>query len=79
MLLFVLAGLRVLVFENEVDLRVSASVVTEVEVAYLVRRTTFVWAKHDHVRGRVGEFVGTESRILFEQLHVCTTALQALL
>ena len=62
-LLLILARLGVLVVEDEVDL---------VGVAALIR------AEHDHVRGRVGELLLVESLGVTEELHVSTTALEAI-
>ena len=61
MLLLVFARLRVLVAEDEMD---------------LVSAAALVWAKHDDVRRGIGELVGLESRIVLQQLHVGTTALE---
>jgi hypothetical protein len=62
-LLLVLAGLGVLVAEDEVD---------------LVGRTTLVRAKHDDVGRGVGELIRLERLVILEELHVGTTALETL-
>lgn len=62
MLLLVLASLRVLVTEDEVNL---------VGGAALVR------AEHDDVGRGVGELFGVEGLVVLEELHVGTTTLEA--
>lgn len=57
MFLFVFSSLWVLVFEDEVDLNLSISDLlrNEPKVAYLVRGTALVGAKHDDIRRGVGK------------------------
>jgi hypothetical protein len=62
-LLLILAGLWVLVAEDEVD---------------LVGGTALVGAKHDNVGGCVGEFVLVELLVLLEELEIGTTTLKAI-
>lgn len=43
-------------------------------VSYLVGGTALVRAKHDHIRGGIGEFLSVELLVLLEKLQVGTTA-----
>jgi hypothetical protein len=43
---------------------------------YLVGGTALVGAKHDDVRGAVGELLGVEGLVVLEELHVGSTALE---
>jgi hypothetical protein len=47
------------------------------ESTYLVGRAALIGAEHDDVGGSVGELLSVESLVVLEQLHVSTTALQA--
>lgn len=80
MLLLVFTCLRVLVLEDEVDLRLSAAgTLVEIRLSYLVGRTTLVRTKHDHVGRSIGELLSMQLLIVLQQLHICTTALEAIL
>lgn len=82
MLLLVLAGLGVLVTENEVNLKKIELLVpvavtcTKQRLArsYLVGGTTLVGTEHDHVGRRVRELVEVELLVVLEKLQVGTTA-----
>jgi hypothetical protein len=78
-LLLVLASLRILVTENEVNLDdVSLkSMIPVSEGTYLVGGTALVRTKHDNVRGGIREFVLVELLVLLEELEVGATALEA--
>lgn len=86
MLLLVLAGLGVLVTEDEVNLtgRKDMSVTVQCTQAlgidtYLVGSTALVGTKHDHVGCGVGELLLVELLVLLEELEVGTTAHQGVL
>jgi hypothetical protein len=77
-LLFVFTGLRVLVAEDEVYLGVSVSQVSNAKhTAYLVGGTALIRTEHDDVRRGVRELLGVERLVVLEELHVCTTTLEA--
>ena len=59
MFLFVLSGLWILVFEDEVDLglSISNSLQNASSTTYLVCGTALVGAKHDDIRRGVGKFI----------------------
>lgn len=87
MLLLILAGLGVLVTEDEMNLmgRKDISVLT-VQCTpglgidtYLVSSTALVRAKHDHVGSGVGELLLVELLVLLEELEVGSTAHQGVL
>jgi hypothetical protein len=78
-LLLVLAGLGVLVSENEVNLVLLGQVNLNVESCpYLVGGTALVGTKHDDIGRSVGELLGVKCLVVLEKLHVRTTALQAI-
>lgn len=59
MLLLVFTRLRVLVLEDEVDLRLSAAcAAAKLRSSYLVGRTALVGTKHDYVGRSVRELLG---------------------
>lgn len=77
MLLLVLAGLGVLVAEDEVNLeRQHSSIQRQVNIAYLVGSTALVGTKHDDVWRGIGEFLGVKGRVVLEELQVRTTAVK---
>jgi hypothetical protein len=78
-LLFVLAGLGVLVLEDEMNLDLSALSAVALDLCYLVGGAALVGAKHDDIGGGVGELLGLELLVVTKKLHVCTAALEALL
>lgn len=63
MLLLVLAGFRVLMVKDEVD---------------LVGRTTLVGAEHNDVWGSVGELLKVKVLVLAEKLEVSSTTVEAI-
>ena len=63
-LLLVFTSLWIFVIDDEVD---------------LVGCATLVRTEHDHVRRGVGELVSMQLLVVLQQLHVCTTALKAIL
>jgi hypothetical protein len=80
-LLLVLAGLGVLVTEDEVNLKYCQLMIrrepclgNKALISYLVGSTTLVGTEHDHVGSSVGELLGVELLVLLEELHVGTTA-----
>jgi hypothetical protein len=78
MLLLILAGLGVLVSEDEVNLIPLDHVISEMQSCpYLVGGTALVRAEHDDVGRSIGELLGVKCLVVLEQLHVRTTALQA--
>jgi hypothetical protein len=78
-LLLVLAGLGVLVSEDEVNLyQLEYPIEIGKCMSYLVGSTALVGTEHDDVGGSVGELVSVERRVVLEKLHVCTTTLQAI-
>ena len=80
MLLLILAGLGVLVLEDEVDLlRVSTCLLLDDCWTDLIGGATFVGPKHDHIGRSVGELFGVERLVVLEQLHVCATTFKAVL
>jgi hypothetical protein len=77
-LLLVLAGLRVLVAEDEVDLESQLRSMQEVEMVYLVGGTALIRSEHDDVGRGVGEFLGVKGRVVLEELQVRTTAIKTI-
>jgi hypothetical protein len=43
---------------------------------YLVGGTTLIGTEHNNIWGGVGELIGVKSRVVLEELHVSTTALE---
>jgi hypothetical protein len=81
-LLLVLAGLGVLVTEDEVNLDVLLAAGHNARLAwvsYLVGGTALVGTEHDHVRGGVGELLLIELLVILKKLQVGTTADQGVL
>lgn len=79
MLFFVLASLRVLVLENEVDLSHPISnkfIDNEYKRSHLVCGTAFVGTKHDDIRRGIGKFLSVELLVVLKELHVGATTLQ---
>ena len=76
MLLLVLAGLRILVLEDEVYLGLSAALPRKSCFSYLVGGTTLVGAKHDYVGRGIREFLSVKLLVVAQELHICTTAFQ---
>ena len=80
MLLLILAGLGVLVFEDEVDLfHMSTCRRLHRFWTDLVGGTALVGAKHDDVGRSVGELFGVERLVVLEEFHVCTTTFKTIL
>lgn len=80
MLLLIFASLRILVLEDEVDLRLLAIYVSiAVCPSYLVGGTTLVRTEHDHVGRSVGELLGMQLLVVLQQLHVGTAAFKTVL
>ena len=50
MLLLIFASLWVLVLEDEMNLPLLVQSLGSRQPTYLIRRATFIWTKHDHVR-----------------------------
>jgi hypothetical protein len=73
-LLLVLAGLRVLVAEDEVDLDLS---VFQLTIGY-AEQTLLVRTEHDNVRRSIGELLAVQLLVLLEELHIGTTTLKAI-
>jgi hypothetical protein len=77
-LLLVLASFGVLVSEDEVNLVLLDHVICQMwSNAYLVGGTALVGSKHDNVGRSVGELLSVKCLVVLKQLHVRTTALQA--
>jgi hypothetical protein len=79
-LLLVLAGLGVLVLEDEVDL-FSMSMCGKLSCfsTDLIGSATFIGAKHDDIGRSVGELFRVERLVFLEKFHVCTTAFKTIL
>lgn len=81
MLLLILAGLGVLVLEDEVDLFHMSTwpATTSLFWTDLVGGTALVGAKHDDVGRSVGELFGVERLVVLEEFHVCTATFKTIL
>jgi hypothetical protein len=79
-LLLVLAGLGVLVLEDEVDLYHMSNVPCELHDSWadLVGGAALIGAKHDDVGRSVGELFGVECLVVLEEFHVCTTTFKTI-
>jgi len=80
-LLLILAGLGVLVPEDEVDLFHMSNVPGDYICLWtdLVGGTALVGPKHDDVGRSVGELFGVERLVVLEEFHVCTTTFKTIL
>jgi hypothetical protein len=77
-LLLVLAGLGVLVSEDEVDLSMFRKRhVPTISTPYLVCSTALVGSEHDDVRRSIRELLSVKRFVVLKELHVRTTTLQA--
>ena len=79
MLLLIFASLRVLMLEDEMDLKQSAAGINGYFPSYLVGRTTFVRTEHDHIGRSIREFLSVQSLVVLQQLHIGAATLKAIL
>lgn len=82
MLLLILAGLRVLVLEDKVNLgkRLASGhpKLKAHRAPHLVGSTALVGTKHDHIGRGIGEFLSMELLVFLKELQVGTTADQGI-
>ena len=82
MLLLILAGLWVLVLEDEVNLSKPVSSLfarRKREASYLVGRAALVWTEHDHIWGGIRELLSVQLLVVLQQLHISSAAFKAIL
>jgi hypothetical protein len=79
-LLLILAGLGVLVLENEVDLfRMSIWLPAGNFSTDLVGSAAFIRPKHDDIGRSVGELFRMKRLVVLEEFHVCTPTFETVL